>query len=199
MSGRGLSRIFRSPCLRILASITALALAGVLGVVGNAWACVPQARMVMLSPMASGPAGARITVEGVGFDAPPNHIDVRWNTATGPQLGEASGPTFSLDVTIPPAGPGLYRIIVLSRGPDGNIGNTGAASFQVTDGAGAGSPSPPSVPANSPELERDGVSSAPVVFGLALGGGLGLVLLGAISGSFLARRRLRVEVSGDKQ
>ncbi len=199
MSGRGLSRIFRSSCLRILASITALALAGVLGVVGNAWACVPQARLVMLSPMASGPAGARITVEGVGFDAPPNRIDVRWNSATGPQLGEASGPTFSLDVTIPPAGPGLYSIIVLSRGPDGNIGNTGAASFQVTGSAAAGSPAPPSGSAKSAEEEQDSGSSARVVFGLAVGGGVGLLLLGAISGSFLARRRLQVEVGDDKQ
>ncbi len=199
MSGQRSRRVFRSSGLRIVASITALAAAGLLAVVGHAWACVPQARLVVLSPMASGPAGARITVEGVGFDAPPNTIDVRWNSATGPPLGVASGPTFSLDITIPSAEPGLYRIIVLSRGPDGNIGNTGAASFQVTGAAPAASPAAEPGAASSVEAETNSVSPAPVLFGLAVGGGFGLLVLGAIAGSFLARRRLQLEVGGDRQ
>ncbi len=177
MSGQRLALVFRASGLSIVAGITALVMTSPLGVVGSAWACVPQPRLVMLSPMASGPAGTRITVEGVGFDTPPNSIDVRWNSATGAQLGVASGPSFSLDVTIPSAEPGLYRIIVLSRGPDGNIGNTGAASFQVTGAAPATSPAPESGAASSVEAETDSVSPAPVVFGLAAGGGFGLLVL----------------------
>lgn len=191
--------VFRSHVPGIVTTIAALTVAAVLGVIGSAWACVPQPRLVVLSPMASGVAGARITVEGVGFDPPPITLDVRWNSPTGPQLGVASGPSFSLGVTIPSAEPGLYSIIVLSREPGGNIGNTGRASFQVTTGAAGGSAAPESSTASTVEAERDRVSPGPLFFGLAVGAGFGLLLLGAVAGSFLARRRLQVEASADNE
>jgi hypothetical protein len=98
-----------------------------------AWACVPQPRLVVVAPKASGPPGSRVSVEGIGFDASPARVEIRWNTADGPTLGTADQADFAVPVTIPDAAPGLYGILVMSRGADGVLGNTGRAAFQVTD------------------------------------------------------------------
>lgn len=152
-----------------------------------AWACVPLARLVSLRPGSSGPPGSHVTVEGVGFDGPPNNIEIRWNDSQGQLLTTATGPNFTVDVEIPASSQGLYGIVVLSRQPEGPIGNAGRAPFQVT---GASIPSP----VETPGLKRDGAArSSPLftgwaLFGLVAGVAAGLLLVGGVSGVFLSHR-----------
>lgn len=96
-------------------------------------ACVPQPRLVSLVPMASGPSGMEVTVNGLGFD--PGRAEVRWNGPEGELLATGNGQSFSLPIMIPDVPAGLYSVVVLSRDVDGGIGNTGTASFQVVSGA----------------------------------------------------------------
>lgn len=160
------------------------------------WACLPQARLVSLRPSSSGPPGSRITVEGVGFDAPPNAIDVRWNVPDGPQLTTATGPDFSVEVTVPSVPNGLYGIVVLSRRPDGSLGNAGRAAFEVT-GPGSALPPPasPPQPARSTRQSLWGASGW-ALFGLFTGVAAGLVVLGGAAGTVLSSRQSAKRDSG---
>lgn len=167
------------------------AVCAVIGVItlaaaGSAWGCVPQARLVTLAPGSSGPAGSQVTVEGLAFD--PGPVEVRWGASDGLKLGAATGPSFSVPVTIPDAPEGLHVIVVLSRNTDGSIGNAGTAAFQVTPADGAR-------PGTAPAAQRDDAGSfvddgdGAGVVALAVTGGGGLVLLGGLGGAALSRRR----------
>lgn len=114
-----------------------------------AWACVPQPRLVVITPQASGPAGSQVTVQGIGFDPAPSRTEIRWNTAEGAVLGRAESADFSVTVTVPEAAPGSYGVLVLSRGADGVLGNTARASFEVRSDDAA-SPAPVTAPPSSP-------------------------------------------------
>lgn len=148
---------------------------------GAAWACVPQARLVSIDPSSSGPPGSVVTVEGLAFD--PGPAEVRWNASDGPRLATTTGPDFSVPVTIPTAAAGLYSIVVLSRAPDGSVGNAGSAAFEVTrpgDSQGA-------IPSAAPNPGRAGSSSLP---GMVLAmSGVVLLVLGGVVGAYLSRRR----------
>ena len=159
---------------------------------GMAWACVPQARLVSLQPRSSGKAGSQVTVSGLGFD--PGRAEIRWNDADGPLLGTASGPNFSVQVTIPEAPEGLYAIVVLSRAATGGVGNAGRAAFQIAsdhrnssartvDGSDRPRATTPSAGASV-----DGVRLP--VTGLILGGAA-LLALGGLTGTLAAGRRRR--------
>jgi hypothetical protein len=149
---------------------------------GAAWACVPQARLVTIDPSSSGPSGSIVTVEGLAFD--PGPAEVRWNASDGPRLATASGPDFSVSVTIPTTETGLYSIVVLSRAPDGSVGNAGSAAFQVTRPGDAQGAIPSAAAAPNPG--RAGSSSLPGVV-LAVGGVV-LLVLGGLVGAYLSRR-----------
>ena len=114
----------------------ASALLGLLSVVplslASGWACVPQP-FLSIGPVASGPVGAEVTVDGTDFGSGP--VEIRWKGIQGPRLAEGSGPEFSVTVTIPDAPVGLHLLIGVNRDVNGNITQRGAASFQVT-GAG---------------------------------------------------------------
>ncbi len=186
MNTRWLGRQRRLPAYGIMA--LGLLTLGLIAV-SPAAACLPQARLVTVLPLASGPSGSHVRVEGVGFDPAPNTVDVRWNSSDGPALATATGPDFAVEVTIPEATAGLYGIIVLSRSPDGAVGNAGSASFQVTGPAAeTGSSSP--VTQGAPSAIDSGLSGSTLV-GFAVGGGIGLVLLGAFGGAYFARPRPR--------
>lgn len=153
-----------------------------------AWACVPQPRLIAVLPQASGPTGTQVTVQGVGFDPPPARIEIRWNAVDGPELGRAENADFSVPVVIPDAPPGMYGLLVMSRGADGVLGNTGRATFEVTgpgraptvvtSGAAAG---PTFAPART--SESSGVSWLVI----ALGAGA-ILALGVFLGTFLRAR-----------
>lgn len=135
--------------LAVPVATVALSVAGI-----GAWACIPQARLVVITPQASGPAGSQVIVQGIGFDSPPSSTEIRWNTAEGPVLGKSDQADFALAVTVPEAPPGSYGILVMSRGADGVLGNTGRATFEVTTGQpppiGSTSPAPGATPTSSP-------------------------------------------------
>jgi hypothetical protein len=80
-------------------------------------------------------------VNGIGFDPSPDVAEVRWNVSDGPQLASAVGPNFRVAVTIPKVPNGLYAIVVLMRHPDGSLGNTGLAPFEVRGSAVRGASS----------------------------------------------------------
>lgn len=150
-----------------------------------AWACIPQANLVVVQPQSSGPPGTKVTVEGLGLD--PGRAEVRWNSPEGQLLGAGNGPNFSVAVTIPQADGGLYNLLVLSRGAGGVLGNTRAASFLVTP-PGNSQVATPSSGAATPKAGGEPASDSGDS-GLVVGGVVVLVLLGALAAIVLARRR----------
>ena len=155
---------------------------------GGAWACIPQARLVSIEPRSSGASGTQVTVKAVAFDTGP--AEVRWNASDGPRLATAVGPDFSVPVTIPAADEGLHTIVVLSRSPNGTLGNAGTAAFQVTRPGGS-DPTVPAVP-SAATLTAESSSSGPswLLFGVVLAVAAGaLVALGVLLGATWSRRR----------
>ena len=113
----------------------------VLATVSFAWACVPQGAFD-LSP-SGGPAGTQVTAVGNNFPAGP--VEIRWESRQGTLLTTATGPSFSVSLTIPSGvTPGVYY--VSASPPEGGHGAHSAtsAAFTVTDGS-AGSPGPPAL------------------------------------------------------
>ena len=104
------------------------ALAAVLASVSVAWACVPQASL-SVTPT-SGPAGSTVTVNGSGFPAGET-AEVRWESKTGPVLATATGPTFSVRITIPSAAPGVHYISGAVVGEHRDHSAT-VAAFRIT-------------------------------------------------------------------
>lgn len=151
---------------------------------GGAWACVPQP-LITLTPMASGPPGTEVTVNGYAING---QAEVRWNALDGPLLADALGPVFSVPIVVPEAEEGLYGLIVLERADDGSLGSTARAAFEVT--AEPSSPAPVDT-TTTPESPTTGAASsgASVPAGLAAAGAVGLLALGGAGGAALARRR----------
>ena len=156
-----------------VATLAAVAVALLAGTV--AFACIPQARLVVISPKASGPGGSQVIVQGIGFDAAPSLSEIRWNSPDGPMLAQADNPDFALPVAIPAVPPGLYGIVVLSRGADGVLGNAARADFQVTDEKPLPGATPPTV-APGPTF-----AAAPAQ-GTSSGPGFGWLLTLAVGG-----------------
>ncbi|HVL93437.1 MAG TPA: hypothetical protein VM264_08835 [Acidimicrobiales bacterium] len=100
-----------------------LALAGA----AAGWACTGQGT-IGLSP-AKGPAGATVRVDGTGFGA--NAVDIRWGSASGPLLGTATNGTFSVNVTVPQAGPGVYYVVAVPQETEANRRAPAPAAFRV--------------------------------------------------------------------
>jgi hypothetical protein len=63
-----------------------------------AWACSPQSA-IQLSQQA-GFAGNNVEVSGSNF-ANGGSVEIHWNSASGPLLATATGPTFAVTVTVP--------------------------------------------------------------------------------------------------
>ncbi len=155
-----------------------------------AWACVPQARLVTLQPSSSGPPGADVTVEVVGFD--PGPAEVRWNSFNGVLLATGDGPNFSVSVTVPQAGDGLYSVVVIARQPGGGIGNASSTPFQVVTSSGGSSDRVTGSKAvegpRSVGSARADTSVLSLSVAFLFGGGL--VALGVLGGIVLSGRRL---------
>lgn len=172
-----------------------------LGIGSAAWACIPQPRLVVVAPQASGPAGSQVSVQGIGFDSPPARTEVRWNTADGPVLGRAETADFTMTVTVPQAEPGSYGVLVLSRGADGVLGNTGRATFEVTSGDAASPPSramapPPSSPGPTfaPAPAVAAASTGPSDLTLALVA-VALVAVGVLVGTLVRPKHAPTEAT----
>lgn len=100
----------------------------VMGLGSLAWACTSQAWVGKITPGA-GPAGTRATVTGENFVVGP--VEIRWNTSNGPLLTTATGPRFSVAVTIPDARPDVYPVVAISR-QGGRIVGQSSTAFEVT-------------------------------------------------------------------
>jgi hypothetical protein len=148
------------------------------GTGARALACVPQP-YILVQPRASGPAGATVEIVGANFEM--DEAELRWNGLDGVLLAKASGSSFSTSVTIPDEPEGLYTLLAISRGAQGEIFEVARTPFSVTstglDDAEESSPSP-----------TESGSSSPVLPMLA---GAGLVVLAGAGGAVIARRSPR--------
>lgn len=109
-----------------------LAVVGVvIGAASLAWACSIQASM-SVTP-GKGVASSAVWVSGSGFGNSP--VEIRWNGASGQQIGSAMGPSFNVRVTIPNVAPRVYTVLAMQTAP---LGSTQRASFHVTS-----QPAPP--------------------------------------------------------
>lgn len=154
-----------------------------------AWGCVPQP-LITITPQASGPTGSRVTVKAHAING---LAEVRWSAVDGPQLGTAMGPNFAIEITIPEAPAGLYAIIVVERGPDGGLGSTGRAAFEVTGARSleSGNSTSSSERSSGTTLTTTAPASAhPSVSGtLLVAGGAILVAVGAVTATLFSNRR----------
>lgn len=154
-----------------------------------AFACVPQANLVTLQPDSSGPAGSEVTLNAVNVD--PGPAEVRWNGADGQLLAEGEGPNFSVPVKIPEVATGLYTVVVISRQPNGAIGNSATVPFQVTAPGDVTNDTGPPVEPGGPSTTvapKVVASTSLLEKGFTLAAGAALLALGLLAGSFLRGR-----------
>lgn len=142
----------------------------------TASACVPQP-FITVHPLASGPAGGQVTIDGQMF-ANGSRIEIRWNGTDGPVLGTAQSGDFSVPVTIPAAPTGLYTVVALTRSQAGVQGEVARAEFQVT-----GAEATPAPAKGAARGSSGGTSFASVA------AAVGLVAIGGMGGALLMGRR----------
>ena len=119
-----------------------------------AWAD-PELR---LSP-AAGAAGSEVTVTGTGFDAA--QVEIRWGSRSGPVLGTAQGPDFTVTVEVPDSPPNSYPVVAVIT--DGNTVTTSNASFQLTPAAEPAVRAPVETTTTTSPPERVPGTNPPVV------------------------------------
>ena len=143
---------------RRLAVVLIVLSASLAAAVGVAYACVPSGGSISVNPN-FGRAGSQATVTGSGFA--PGVIKLTWDSPEGPVLAapQANG-SFSVDITIPDAQPGVHMIIA-----DGNRSVSTARPFEVIAPPPPPAPSPKSSP---PVLVPAADTFGPAVFGAAL-------------------------------
>ena|GEM_PF-6143488 len=121
---------------RFLSFVAPLAVA--LGAMGFAWACNPNP-WIKLDPEA-GISGTQVTVTGDLLKE--SRVELTWQSYDGPVLGEATGPKFSLTITIPEAEDGSYLVLAQAWDAEGNrMDERANAVFTVESEA---APPPPS-------------------------------------------------------
>lgn len=121
---------------RFVQALLCLAATGVVGA-NLAWACTPSAS-VAVDP-GRGSAGEPTTFRGSGF--PDRPVELRWDSASGPLLATATGPSFSVSVTVPRVAPGIYTILAVPR-TDGTP-YAARVAFTVTGAGQAAGGGPP--------------------------------------------------------
>jgi RTX calcium-binding nonapeptide repeat (4 copies) len=132
-----------------------------LGSIGPAlaWACTPSAA-IDLNGADAGPPGTNVTVNGRGFPSG-REVEIHWNGSSGPVLTMATGPAFSVNVTIPSEAPGTHYIVATARAPTGEFEGQAAAAFSVTQ-----APDPPAPPGDE-DPERGGSTPRAGLFAYA--------------------------------
>ena len=99
----------------------------VFGAAAFAWACTENASISAFPK--SGVAGSITKVDGAGFtDAP---VELRWDALNGPLLAVTDGPKFLQPVEIPPAGPGVHKIVAVHINPMSGDTTYNSTSFMV--------------------------------------------------------------------
>ncbi len=93
-----------------------------------AWACTPQSHIDLGAT--SGHPGGKLTVTGRAFLSGP--VQIYWSGDTGPVLATATGPSFTVTITIPRVTPGLYYPHGVARDPNsGTIAGDAGRGFEV--------------------------------------------------------------------
>jgi len=164
--------------------LAAFVVAACLAVVGTsaAWACTGQPLM-HLATDSVGDAGSHARVEVLANQAVAGPVALRWNALDGPVLAQtvvAPGTGATLDVTIPPAAPGVYYLVLETSA------GVARSAFEVTGHTAAA----PASPAN-PWAAHPAGHDAPLgsfQAGIALLA-VGLVAVSALTLVTLARRR----------
>ena len=131
--------------------IAGAAVAIVLGASSYAFACSASAYLGPLSPNA-GPRGTEVTVTGSSWAASSSRstdsnasvgpVEIRWGSESGPILGTANGPEFSVNVVIPDAAPAYYVITGVARRGDGTVVGRQSRTFRLTASAPAATSTP---------------------------------------------------------
>lgn len=107
---------------RVMVALLGLLAIGI-GAAGLSWACTRQELIRVDPPF--GRAGTQTRVTGGAF-LTGEPVELRWNAATGPVIGNAFGPDFSVMVTVPAgATPGVYYIVATAPA------SRAAASYEV--------------------------------------------------------------------
>lgn len=147
-----------------------------------AMACVPQPAIVV-QPRAYGPAGARVEVVGENFA--PTAVEIRWNGVDAEMLAEATGPSFTTEIRVPHHPDGLYTLLAVVRGRQGEVLDTARTPFLVR---------PSGVTGRAPPEERTKPSpaSATSPYAMLVGAGGAAVAAASIAGR---RRRGRTRSS----
>jgi hypothetical protein len=91
-----------------------------------AWACTPQARIT--TDVGQGQPGTRVVVTGELF-ADGGPVTITWYG--GAALSTATGPSFSVPVTIPNAPADTHTIVAVGRNPNGTEAGRARASFTI--------------------------------------------------------------------
>lgn len=109
--------------------VAAAAAAALLGLSALAWACTQSAYLEpILKPS---PAGSLVGVSGDSFNSGP--VEIRWDSAKGKVLGQASGPSFSVSVATPAdAAPGVYYLVAVQTDPSGAVLGRGATPVEIS-------------------------------------------------------------------
>lgn len=109
----------------------------VVGVSSLAWACTPSAYIFLSAN--SGGAGKTVTVTGKEFA--PGPVRIEWTGAPGAQSVQASGPTFSVPVTVPQVkGGGVLYLRATAVDSTGGVQGQATRAFKVTVPASERSP-----------------------------------------------------------
>lgn len=93
---------------------------------GAAWACTAVASVDVEGR--SGAPGSKQVVKGLAFGD--GEVELRWNAPDGALLAKATGPAFSVPVTIPESAPGVYYLVGVQRDAGGKVWKA-PASFEV--------------------------------------------------------------------
>lgn len=177
-SRRGMTR--RAESTRLAAAASLFTAFTVTLLITRAFACVPQPN-ILVQPSASGPSGTHVDVVGENFG--PGGTEVRWNAVDGPLLGKADGPSFSKSIVIPDVAAGLYTLLAVLRGGQGEVLDAVRAPFQVT----APETQPNTVRRPPVKASAQADSSSDTV--PAMAAGAGIALFAAFSGAAVARAR----------
>lgn len=161
-----------------------------------AWGCTIQAPLIGVSP-ASGQPASTVTVRGQGvaraLDGTGVPVEIRWNSTTGPKLGEVMSDSrglFSATVAIPVVAPELYSVVAVASGA-----RLGQTTFEVsappgqaaTTGLATASPWNEAAATSVPEAQAGPGSGMAAGVGV-LGGGL-VAVAGGFAAATLRRRR----------
>lgn len=127
---------------------TVAVVAGCLSLAALAWACTPEATLQMTA--SSGAPGTPLTFTGSRFANGP--VQIRMDSTTSAPIATATGPSFSVTITVPNTTPGYHVFGAVGEDSSGNVTGESSVAFKVT---GSAAPAPPTapVPAHKPTAQ----------------------------------------------